>query len=122
MAVAFSTFDTTGEGDRIREALERGETLPSTWYVEPAVLAVEEERIFDCSWQYVGLVSQIPEPGDFLTRQVGRTSVIVVRDKQSNINAFANVCRHRGAELLQGCGHAMALRCPYHAWAYGLDG
>jgi choline monooxygenase len=49
--------------------------------------------------------------------------VVVVRDEQGDVNAFVNVCRHRGAEVVrEDCGHRMSLQCPYHAWTYGLDG
>ena len=110
------------EFDGIGRAIERGDTLPGRWYTDPQIAALEEERIFGRSWQYVGLAAQIPRPGDYLTHRVGRSSVLVVRGELGEIGAFANVCRHRGAELLDGCGHARSLRCPYHGWAYGLDG
>ena len=97
-------------------------TLPASWYTDPAVLALEHERIFGRSWQYAGLQAQIPRPGDYHTHRVGGSSVIVVRARDGRINAFANVCRHRGCELVEGDGHAGALQCPYHAWTYTLDG
>lgn len=99
-------------------------SLSWDWYTDPAIFALEQERIFRRSWQFAGLTSQIPKPGDFLTvRRGGEIAVVVVRDEGGRINAFANVCRHRGSLIIhEEQGHAMTLQCPYHAWTYGLDG
>jgi Rieske 2Fe-2S family protein len=99
-------------------------TLEGRFYTDPAVLELENERIFERQWVYVGRADEIPAPGRFLRRAVGRESVIVVRGRDSVVRGFLNVCRHRGARLCSADeGDAgRTIRCPYHAWTYGLDG
>jgi phenylpropionate dioxygenase-like ring-hydroxylating dioxygenase large terminal subunit len=107
----------------IASALERGETLPARWYVEPEVFAAEKERIFHRTWQYVGHVGQVANAGDFFTTHLGDMPVVIVRDTGGAIRAFANVCRHRGSEVVLECaGNRRTLQCHYHGWTYNLDG
>jgi len=108
----------------VRLPLEEATTLPGRLYHDPAIHQRELRDIFSKMWLCVGREEDIEKPGDFLTRTVGRESVIVVRDAASRINAFHNVCRHRGSRLVtepSGSGLKNFL-CPYHAWTYGLDG
>lgn len=65
---------------------------------------------------------EIPEPGDFTTKDLMGTPVLLVRHKDSSVRAFVNACAHRGAQVAQGCGHAARFTCPYHAWSYDLGG
>jgi choline monooxygenase len=103
--------------------LARGRTLPASWYTDPAIFALERERVFRPHWQYVGLVDKVSRPGDFLTCRVGEVPVVIVRDEKGALKAFVNVCGHRGSELvLQPCGNRKTLQCHYHAWTWGLDG
>ena len=104
------------------EELARGYTLPAGWYTDPAVLRLEEERIFRHAWQYAGHAGQVAEPGAFFTCRVGAVPIVVVRGQDRELRAFANVCRHRGAEVVQGAGRRETLQCRYHAWTYDLDG
>jgi choline monooxygenase len=97
-------------------------TLPWSWYTDPAVLELERERIFRRSWQYVGHAGEVSEPGSFAAGWVGDVPVVVVRDKEDELRAFLNVCRHRGSIVCEGSGRRETLQCPYHAWTYGLDG
>jgi phenylpropionate dioxygenase-like ring-hydroxylating dioxygenase large terminal subunit len=96
-------------------------TLPYGWYTDPEILRREEERIFRAAWQYVGHTGQLAAPGYFATK-VGRTPVVVTRDRDGVLRGFVNVCRHRGFALADGEGSRETLQCPYHAWTYGLDG
>lgn len=66
----------------------------------------------------------VPGPGDYATGMIGRTPVLVVRDQTTGeLRGFLNACRHRGAQLLDGKGACdKQIKCPYHAWSYGLDG
>ncbi len=106
-----------------RVALDRGETLPARWYTDPRIFEYERQAIFRRAWQYVGLVEQVPQPGDYFTCSVGEVPVVVVRDLAGDLRAFANVCRHRGSQLvLDECGRRATLQCHYHAWSYNLDG
>ncbi|MBI0380031.1 Rieske (2Fe-2S) protein, partial [Streptomyces albiflaviniger] len=99
-------------------------TLSSRYYTDSAVFEAENERIFERQWYYVGRADDLPAPGHFLRRQVGRETVILVRGGDQVVRGFLNVCRHRGAQLcLTDSGDVgKAIRCPYHAWTYGLDG
>ena len=107
----------------LRNDLERGLTLPSTWYVDDTVFEAEKQRIFHRSWQYVGHTAQVAKPGDFFTCRLGDIPVIVVRDLDGALRAHANVCRHRGSEVVRECsGSRKTLQCHYHGWTYELDG
>ncbi|MFV8048747.1 aromatic ring-hydroxylating oxygenase subunit alpha [Mycobacterium sp. 48b] len=65
---------------------------------------------------------EIAAPGDYTTKDVMGTPLLLVRDKDGSARAFVNVCAHRGAQVAQGCGHATRFTCPYHAWSYDLNG
>ena len=100
-------------------------TLPSRYYWAEDIFELEKERIFYDSWLYVGRVAQIPNPGDFITQDIIDESVIVVRDKHGIINAFSNVCRHRGNKLCSAASgkfKGSAIPCGYHGWTYNLGG
>ncbi len=102
--------------------IERGETIPNTWYTDPAVLEAEREHVFGHSWQYVGDASPVATPGSYTTATVGGLPVVVTRDERGVLRAFANVCRHRHHLVASGSGKRKTLQCPYHAWTYRLDG
>ena len=70
----------------------------------------------------VGWGGEIAEPGDFTTKDVMGTPVLLVRDKDGAPRAFVNACAHRGAQVASGCGRATRFSCPYHAWSYRVDG
>jgi len=64
----------------------------------------------------------IPDAGSYIARQAAGTPLLVVRGEDGRVRAFRNACRHRGTEVTTGSGCAKAFVCPYHGWAYGLDG
>jgi choline monooxygenase len=97
-------------------------TLPFSWYSDDDVLRRERSRIFARSWQYGGRAEQVAEPGSFLATDAGGVPILVTRDQVGELRAFVNVCRHRGAVLMDGCGTRSTLQCHYHAWTYDLDG
>ncbi len=97
-------------------------TYPWSWYSDPDVLRAEEERIFARSWQYVGHLAQLAQPGDYFTTSLGRIPLVVTRAEDGELRALVNVCRHRGSVVADGAGNRQTLQCPYHAWTYGLDG
>jgi phenylpropionate dioxygenase-like ring-hydroxylating dioxygenase large terminal subunit len=98
------------------------QSLPWSWYVDDRILRDEHERIFRRAWQYVGRADQVGEPGTYFTGRAGLVPVVVTHDREGSLNAFVNVCRHRGFEVAKGEGKRGALQCGYHAWTYGLDG
>ena len=100
----------------------RVETLPYSWYVDPAVAAVERDNIFRRSWQYAGHTGELAGPGSFFPTQVGGLPVIVVLDREGGLRGYLNICRHRGTILVNEPQTRGTIQCPYHAWTYGLDG
>ncbi len=97
--------------------------LDRYFYQSPLIYQRELERILLKSWIYAGHISELKSPGDFLTFEIGTDSILVVRDRQDQLHALANTCRHRGARIcLEERGHQRRLVCPYHAWTYDLDG
>jgi phenylpropionate dioxygenase-like ring-hydroxylating dioxygenase large terminal subunit len=92
-------------------------------YSDPAIFALEMERIFGHAWIYVGHESQVKKPGDYLTTQIGAKPVVLVRDADGNIQVLRNQCAHRGAMVVAGDhGNASEFECCYHGWTYHLDG
>ncbi|MFZ0172231.1 MAG: aromatic ring-hydroxylating dioxygenase subunit alpha [Acidimicrobiales bacterium] len=108
--------------NELSDAIEAGWTLPANWYVDDDIFALERERIFERSWQYVCNAASLEQPGDFVTAEIGRIPIVVVRNQAAELAAFVNVCRHRCAEVVLGSGHRNVLQCHYHAWTYDLDG
>ena len=100
----------------------RADTLPFAWYSDEEQLRRERARIFARSWQYGGRADQVAEPGSFLATDAGGVPILVVRDRDGELRAFLNVCRHRGAVLMEGGGSRATIQCHYHAWTYDLDG
>ncbi len=97
--------------------------LPAWVYSHADMTRLELERIVLPSWQIVCHVNSIPKAGDYATLDVGTESVLVLRDRDGSLRGFHNVCRHRGARLLDGSGSCgAAVTCPYHGWTYRHDG
>ncbi|MBC7974327.1 MAG: Rieske 2Fe-2S domain-containing protein, partial [Myxococcales bacterium] len=92
-------------------------------YLDPEIAALEQRRIFDRCWLYVGHDSELPSPGAYVTRNVGGRPVILARGADAQLRAFANTCTHRGAMVCrEASGTARAFHCPYHAWTYSNQG
>jgi phenylpropionate dioxygenase-like ring-hydroxylating dioxygenase large terminal subunit len=106
--------------------------LPLAAYTSPEVLAAERTSVFADAWVCVGRTADLPNPGDYLTAELpagaadatgdAHRSIVVVRDTTGRLVAHDNVCIHRGARLLDGCGTTPRITCPYHAWSFRLDG
>ena len=97
-------------------------TLPARFYHDPAIWAHEAKEIFAKSWNYAGHVSQLAEPGCFITQRIHDQNIFVARTRTNELKAFYNVCPHRGHELVTGTGRKNVITCPYHAWAFDFDG
>ncbi len=96
--------------------------LGAEYYTDPAQFAREQERLFRRTWQYAGHASQLEKPGDYFAFELHGRSLFCLKDREGQIRAFYNVCRHRGHRLVEGNGSKRVLVCPYHAWTYELDG
>ncbi len=99
-------------------------TLPGRYYYDPAIYDLEQERIFSQMWVCAGRADAIPGPGAYQLATIGRESLIVIRNRDGVLQAFFNVCRHRGARLCTAASGQLkgSIQCRYHAWTYGLDG
>lgn len=98
-------------------------TLPAAMYTAPETLREETDRIFLRSWLYVAHVSELAEPGRYVTGDILGQRFYVIRTEGGALKAFFNVCQHRGHSLLHGKGTARRLiLCPYHSWSYDHDG
>jgi choline monooxygenase len=99
-------------------------TLIPDAYTEQSYFDLEREQVFARSWIPVCVADEVAERGDFLVVEAAGRSVIVCRNRAGELRAHHNVCRHRGARLCDaGPGHAERFfKCPYHSWAYDLDG
>ena len=92
-------------------------------YTSPERAARERDVLFRRHPIVAGFSSNIPNPGDYLTEDLAPVPILVVRNASGELRAFVNICRHRGARLVDGCGHTAKLfSCPYHAWSYDTDG
>ncbi len=92
-------------------------------FTDPAIFEAEKEKIFGRAWFFVGHDTEIPEPGDLVSRPVGMDPGILVRDDEGVIRVLLNSCRHRGMRVCRtDRENARFLRCPYHGWAYKTSG
>jgi phenylpropionate dioxygenase-like ring-hydroxylating dioxygenase large terminal subunit len=99
------------------------ESLPRWCFTSEAFYAHEVERVFKRAWNLVCRVEEVPKPGDYMTVEAVGEPLIIIRDEDDRLHAFANACQHRGARLLDGTGNCKrAILCPYHGWAFGPDG
>lgn len=121
--MSVKAVETMSTSENVLQHLEAGLALPGELYTSRELFDQEMSAIFGSQWLYAGHVSQIPRAGDYLTVTVGDESGIVIRDSSGTINGVLNVCRHRGARLVEcDSGNARRLTCPYHQWSYGHDG
>ena len=100
-----------------------GRNLPPGAFTSRGVFELEQRAIFAKSWVHVCDLRDVPAAGNYATGMIGKTPVIILRDKAGALRGYLNACRHRGAQLLVGSGTCeKQIKCPYHAWSYGLDG
>ncbi|MCA9540615.1 MAG: aromatic ring-hydroxylating dioxygenase subunit alpha [Myxococcales bacterium] len=106
----------------IRKPVETGLSLDPVIYRSEAFHALEMERIWGRAWVCVGYTSQVAKTGDTIKGSVAGQPMFITRDQQGQLRAFYNVCRHRGSLVVLEDGPRKQIRCPYHSWAYSLDG
>lgn len=113
------------DNPRAIRALIRPESIHRDVYLDAELFELEMERLWRNTWVYVGHDSQVPNPGDYFTTQIGREPVIMLRGTDGEVRVLPNRCAHKGSRLVSavhGRCAGGALRCPYHGWTYRLDG
>jgi glycine betaine catabolism A len=117
-------------------AIHLEHSLPSSWYRTAEVFRVEKERIFCREWLAVCREEELPNPGDSKVLDILGESILLVRNRDAQLRAFYNVCRHRGSRLCRSAAETAALGvalpggitagrlivCPYHQWSYDFNG
>lgn len=97
-------------------------SLNAEAYTSQESFAYDTATILGRNWQWVCHSEKLRNPGDYVTATIANQSIAIVRGKDDVLRAFYNVCKHRAHELLSGEGRKSVITCPYHAWAYRLDG
>ncbi len=100
----------------------RSHSINTRCYVDPKFLQIEREQIFHRSWQFLCHEEKLREPGGYVTSSIEGQPIIALLNRNGELRAYYNVCKHRGHELLSGEGQTKRITCPYHAWTYDLDG
>ena len=113
-----------GTGELIKIDHDRAEFLvPRYAFRDQEILDKERARIFDKCWLYTGHASEVPQPGDFITRKVAGRQILMLRDEEGQIRAFLNTCAHRGAVVCrEPRGNAKRFTCAYHGWTFDSRG
>src|SRR6185437_1333540 len=116
--VTTGTRTLLSNGEALEEIVRPAEGLISRRiFSDTEVYGLEVEKIFGRGWFFVGHESEIPEPGDLVTRSVGMDPAILLRDDDGEIRVFLNSCRHRGMRVCRtDRENTSFLRCPYHGW------
>lgn len=103
--------------------LQEASTIPAPWYTDKRIYELELQSVFARSWQFAGRVDQLQAPGEYVTTEIAREPIVVVRGSDKELRGFFNVCRHHAAAVMtEPAGTANQLRCPYHGWTYSLEG
>lgn len=103
--------------------LEQATTIPSSWYADERIFALELQTVFANSWQFAARTDQLEQAGAYVTCEIAGEPVVVVRGKDNVLRGFFNVCGHHAAAIMtEPEGTANHLRCPYHGWTYSLEG
>jgi phenylpropionate dioxygenase-like ring-hydroxylating dioxygenase large terminal subunit len=111
-----------GSSGAIAKLIEPGRVSRRV-YTDPAIFDLEMERIFGRAWLYVGHESQIPAAGDYITTELGRQPVIMIRHTDGSVRVLLNRCSHRGSKVLnQRSGNARQMTCLYHGWTFDSEG
>ena len=108
--------------DKAREPHARARHLPGNVYTSEELFREEKRRIFMRDWLPVARVEELSSPGDYQTYDIMGDPIIVARNADGALNAFSNICAHRGVEVAAGAGNTEHFRCPYHGWTYNLEG
>ena len=120
----FTNEQVSADQGNVLNTLETSDLLQPWTYYNEEFLALEIEHLFKPSWILVGHISELSQPGNYLTFDAFGERALVLRDDQGELRAFHNVCRHRGAKLMSGMGSDCPhfISCPFHGWSYSQQG
>ncbi len=105
------------------EAQRPGYCLDQAFYTDDTIFDLDMRDVISKQWLFVEHEERLPDPGDLLVYDIGQDSIVLCRNREGRINAFFNVCRHRGSRVCKpNSTHSKRLVCPYHAWTYDLNG
>lgn len=97
--------------------------LGPDYYITPSIFSAERSKLFSTTWQLLGPLSRLENPGSYVSDDIAGIKVVAIRGQDGILRAFRNVCRHRGAQLIaDGAGSCRTIRCPYHNWVYDDTG
>ena len=114
---------TAADDDFDVNTVVRGDRVHGTVYTSAEIFRREMNSIFKTGWVYVAHESEVSEPGDYLTRMIGRDPVVVARGKDGVVRVMLNRCTHRANKLCNAeKGNANSFRCPYHGWTFSNTG
>ena len=108
--------------DSIRASTQSGRALGAECYLDPEYFKLEVEKVLRPGWHAVARWDDLPEVGDYASLDLFGEPLLIVRDEERRLRVYSRVCRHRAHTVVEGSGNARTLVCPYHRWAYGLDG
>src|SRR5262252_3922022 len=97
--------------------------LPASWYHSPEIYERERQAVFRREWIWLGREDQLRNPGDYIAIEFAGWRLFAIRDREGQLRAFHNVCRHRGAPILKDrANRCDVIRCAYHGWTYDTAG
>jgi choline monooxygenase len=102
--------------------IDRWVALPTEWYTDPSIFAVELSAVHRKAWHFAAHAGELAEPGDVLPRTLAGVPIVLVRRPDGAAAGYVNICRHRGHPVVMEAGNQRNLQCLYHAWTYDFDG
>ncbi|OYW83430.1 MAG: (2Fe-2S)-binding protein [Asticcacaulis sp. 32-58-5] len=122
MALKLPSRDLIASFDSSDIDLADAQTLPPECYTDADFYEFEKEALYYHEWLCVGRESWVKNPGDYFTTNIAGEPIVVARGRDGKVNAMSSVCAHRAMLVAEGSGNTRMFLCPYHHWAYGLDG
>ena len=105
------------------DSMIKSNAIRSTLYTDPSIYEEELDKIFYRGWVFIGHESELLKPGDYIRRDLGRQTLVLVRGQDNVVRVFHNVCTHRSSlVVLKSYGNTKFMACPYHGWVYNLQG
>ncbi|MGC6516781.1 MAG: aromatic ring-hydroxylating oxygenase subunit alpha [Candidatus Puniceispirillaceae bacterium] len=107
----------------VLKPIDEARGLPNDAYINEDYFTSETKTVFANNWFAIGFGKDVPEAGCVMPVDFMDIPFLVTRNREGVINVFQNVCRHRGMKLVEAPARLKGpITCPYHAWAYDLDG